>query len=90
MGALHGKDIAARLNEVIKSLESNVEVTAVCGCQVTIRLLQMARLNLLCEMHGISDAELRAFADELGEKQPTRKGSIIYLADRRRAGDAHG
>jgi hypothetical protein len=82
------KDVAARLNEVVKSLECDLEVTAACGRQVATKLLQMARLDLLCEIHGISDTELQAFADELGAKQPARKDSVIYLAERRRARDS--
>ncbi len=90
MGALHDKDVMARLNEVVKSLESNIEVTAVCGRQVATKLLQMARLDLLCKIHEISDAELQTFADELGRKQSTRKDPIIYLAEQRRDRGSRG
>jgi hypothetical protein len=82
------KDVAARLSEVVKSLESNAEVTAACGRQVATKLLQMARLDLLCKIHGISDAEFQAFADELERKQFARTDSIIYLAERKRIRDS--
>jgi hypothetical protein len=84
------KDVVARLNEVVRSLEGSVEVTDACGCEVVTKLLRMARLNLLCEIHGIADAELQAFADELGRKQPTRKASVVYLAERKRIRNSSG
>ena len=90
MRALPSKDIVARLNEVVQSLESNVEVTAICGRRVATELLRMARLNLLCEIHEISDAELQAFADELERQQSARKDSIIYLAEPRRVRGSRG
>lgn len=84
------RDVVLRLNKVVKSLESSIEVTAGCCRQVATKLLQMARLDLLCEIHEISDVELQAFVDELERKQLTRKNPIIYLADRRRVRDSHG
>jgi len=90
MTAPPSKDIVARLNEVVQSLESNVQVTAVCGRRVATELLQMARLNLLCDIHEISDAELRAFADELERQQLGRKDSIVHLAERRRVHGSRG
>jgi hypothetical protein len=87
MGDRVRKDVAAQLNAVVKSLESSIEVTAACGCQITTKLLQMARLHLLCEIHGIEDAEFQAFADELARKQQPRKDSVVYLDARRRVRD---
>jgi hypothetical protein len=85
MGHLMRKDIVERLNEVVKSIESSAEVTAACGRQSATRLLQMARLDLLCEIHEITNAELQAFASELGRKRPARKESVVYLAERKGA-----
>lgn len=58
-------DIAARLNEIIVRLERDAELTAACGLPVATKLLRMARLDLLCCIHGISDGELQAIGDEL-------------------------
>jgi hypothetical protein len=84
------KDVAARLNEVVGGLAANAEVTAACGCQFATKLLQMARLHLLCEIHGIKDAEFQAFADALAQKQSSRSNTIVYLAERKRVRDARG
>jgi hypothetical protein len=84
------KDVVTQLNDVVKNIQSNVEVTAACGCQLATKLLQMARLELLCEIHGIEDAEFRAFADELGRRRPARKDSVVDLAERRRVRDSRG
>ena len=90
MGAIVRKDVADRLNEVVRSLEDNLEVTAASGCQVATKLLRIARLHLLCEIHGITDAELQAVADELERKRPARKDSVVYLAERKRVRDSRG
>jgi len=76
--------VVARLSEVVESIEANIEVTAACGRQGATKLLQMARLDLLCEIHEISDSELLGFAEELARRHPTREGSVVYLAERRR------
>ena len=82
--------VAARLNEVVKSLECNIELTAACGSQVATKLLQMARLDLLCEIHGIRDNELQAFADEMMRKRLTRNEAVITLAELTRSRDSRG
>jgi hypothetical protein len=64
------EDVAARLNEIVVSLERDAEVTAAYGLFVTSKLLRMARLDLLCRIHGISDGELQAIGDELKRKTP--------------------
>jgi ribosomal protein S13 len=60
-----GDDLAARLNEIVIRLERDAEITAACGLSVTTKLLHMARLDLLCRIHDISDSELQAISDEL-------------------------
>jgi hypothetical protein len=62
------EDLAARLNEIVTRLERDAEVTAACGLPVTTKLLRMARLDLLCHIHDISDAELQAIGEELERK----------------------
>ncbi len=65
------KDVAARLLEIVEGLERDAKITAACGLHVTTKLLRMARLDLLCRIHGISDDELQAIGDELNRRQPT-------------------
>jgi hypothetical protein len=64
------EDVAARLNEIVGRLERDAEFTAACGLPVTSKLLRMARLDLLCRIHDISDGELQAIGDELKRKTP--------------------
>jgi hypothetical protein len=64
------KDVAAQLLEIVEGLERDAKVTAACDLQVTTKLLRMARLDLLCRIHGISDGELQAIGDELDSRQP--------------------
>jgi hypothetical protein len=71
-GDCMGEDLAARLNEIVMRLERDAEITAACGLPVTTTLLRMARLDLLCRIHDISDGELQAIGDEL--KRKVRRG----------------
>ena len=75
------KEVKARLDAVVKNLEQNIEVTAACGLEVTADLLRMARLDLLCQIHDISDDELQAFIDELITLKPAGRSSVIYLTE---------
>lgn len=79
-------DVATRLDEIVRRLERDGEVTAACGLKLATKLLQMARLELLCQIHEISDAELDAFTDRLSAKPAARNGTLVYLADRKRGG----
>jgi hypothetical protein len=63
---------AARLTGVVKALERDIEITAAYGLQGTTRLLRAARLDLLAQIHGISDAELQALSDALAGKKSAR------------------
>lgn len=69
------KDVAARLLEVVEGLEREAKVTAACGLPVTAKLLRMARLDLLCHIHGISEDELQAIGEELDSRQPIAEGT---------------
>jgi hypothetical protein len=64
------KDVAAQLLEIVEHLERDAKVTATSGLHVTTKLLRMARLDLLCRVHGISDGELQAIGDELDGRRP--------------------
>jgi len=68
-----GEDLAARLNDIVVRLERDAEVTAACGLLVATKLLRMARLDLLCRMHDISDGELQAISDELARDRRPRR-----------------
>jgi hypothetical protein len=63
-------DVAARLLEIAEGLERDAKATAGYGLDDTAKLLRMARLDLLCRIHGISDRELRAISDGLNRPQP--------------------
>jgi hypothetical protein len=71
------KDVAARLLEIVEHLERDAKVTAASGLHVTTKLLRMARLDLLCRVHGISDDELEAIGDELDSRQPMGDGTAM-------------
>jgi hypothetical protein len=70
-------DVAIQLLEVVEHLERDAKVTAACGMQVTTKLLRMVRLDLLCQIHGISERELEAIGDELNSRQPMSDGTAI-------------
>jgi len=81
-----GDIVKAHLDEIVKHLERDIEVTVACGLELTAKLLHMARLDLLCKIHAISDTELLAFTDQLNATPPARKRKLAYLADRSRDG----
>lgn len=83
-----GEDFTTRLSEIVKRLERDMEITAACGLQTTTKLLDAARLDLLCSLHAISDLELRRLADELCARDAASAGSVIYLAERKHIRDA--
>jgi hypothetical protein len=64
------KDESAQLHEIVKDLERGAAITAARGLHVTTKLLRMARLELLCQIHQISSGELRAIGDRLRRTQP--------------------
>lgn len=64
------EDLATRLTEIAERLGRDAEVAAACGLPITTKLLRMARLDLLCHIHDISDGELQAIGDELKRKWP--------------------
>jgi len=64
------EDVAARLNEIAIRLERDAEFTAACGLPDTAKLLRMARLDLLCRIHNISESELRAIGDQITRQEP--------------------
>jgi hypothetical protein len=66
-----GEDMAAKLDEVVGTLERTIDVTAGFGLDVTAELLRMARLDLLMRLYEISDEELEAFREALGGAKNT-------------------
>ena len=78
------KDVAARLNEVVKNLERDIAVLASCKFHLTVKLLRMARLDLLARIHGISDHELTAFAEALSKPAPTRRRTVVRASGQKR------
>jgi hypothetical protein len=83
-----GDDITARLSEIAKRLECDMQVTAACGLQTAAKLLDAARMDLLCSIHAISGPELQLLVDELNVRNSAGASSIVYLAERKRIRDA--
>jgi len=77
-------DVAARLNEIVRALERDIDVTAALGLDFTAGLLRMARLDLLMHVHGISDGELQALGDALSAENLSPEGNVIDLGRRKR------
>jgi hypothetical protein len=73
------EDVAARLNEVIGTLERNIDVTAGLGLDTAAALLRMARLDLRMRRYGISDEELEAFRQALDDAKNTDPENKIAL-----------
>jgi ribosomal protein S13 len=65
------EDVAARLNEVIGTLERYIGMTAGFGLDLAAELLRMARLDLLMRLYGISDEELEAVRKALDDAKNT-------------------
>ncbi len=77
MGQDTRKDVAAQLLEIVARLDRDAEVAAACGLHVAAKLLRMARLDLLCRVHGISDGELQAIGEELNSRRPMGDGTAM-------------
>jgi hypothetical protein len=78
------EDVALHLNDIVKALDRDIEATAGYGLHVTASLLRMARLDLLSQIHGISDEELEGFSDALIEKTSIRDHAVLCFNSRKR------
>lgn len=77
-------DVAEHLLEFIKSLEREIEFALRHKLDVAADLMRMTRLELLTQLHGISDEELQAFSDSLSSDKPTRGGSAVSQSSPKR------
>jgi hypothetical protein len=63
---------AAAVKQLIDDLDSRIETARHHSLDLVARLLDMARLELLMQHHGIDENEFEAFCDVLAEA-PERK-----------------
>jgi hypothetical protein len=73
-----------RLNELVTALDGHIGTVRAEGLDHTATLLAMAKLDLQMQIHGISDAELRALSDAVAAApMPSDDADIVDLASRR-------
>jgi hypothetical protein len=73
-----------RLNELVTALDGHIGTVRAEGLDHTAALLAMAKLDLQMQIHGISDAELRALSDAVAAApMPGDDADIVDLASRR-------
>ena len=73
-----------RLHDLVTALDAHIGTVRAEGLGHTATLLAMAKLDLQMQIHGISDAELRALSDAVAAApMPARDTGIIDLATRR-------
>jgi len=69
---------AEPLDEALAALNRLIAVTQKCDLHQSAQFLEMAKMQLLIEINGITDAEFVAFCDWLDGKRPqpdARRGS---------------
>jgi hypothetical protein len=59
---------------LIGRLKAELYVARKHSLDDTVRLLEMATLNLQCVVHSISDDELRQFSEMLRDNDPSEEG----------------
>jgi hypothetical protein len=75
-----------RLHDVVTALDGHIGTVRAEGLDHTATLLSMAKLDLQMQIHGISDAELRALSDAVAAAPMPSDDSdsdIVDLASRR-------
>jgi ribosomal protein S13 len=82
-----GEDAAARLNEVIGTLERTIEMIAGFGLDLAAELLRMARLELLMRLYEITDEELEAFREAMDNAKSADPENKIALSKGGHAAD---
>jgi len=72
-------DDAAAVKQMIDSLEDTIATARGRSYLFVTRLLEMARLELLMQYHGIQECELDTFCEALTEQSGSQRGrrSII-------------
>jgi len=79
------------LDEALAALDRLIKLAQREGYGASVQFLAMARTQLLIDVHGITDAEFRAFCDWLdGRKPPPEKDRRAGASRLRRDGHLHG
>ncbi len=80
-------DDAAAVKEMIDTLEGAIDTARARSYSFVTHLLEMARLELLMQYHGIQECELDTFCEALTQKsasQHDRRAVIVGNASPRR------
>jgi hypothetical protein len=80
---------AGLLEDAVASLDRVIALAHQQGYQGSVQFLQMARTQLLIDIHEVTDAEFRALCDWLDGKQP-RKNQRAAPSRLRRDGQMRG
>jgi hypothetical protein len=73
-----------RLQDLVTALDGHIRTVRAQGLDHAAALLCMARLELQLQIHGITDAELRALSEALARtSKPDPDIDVIDLASRR-------
>ena len=76
-----------KLHDLVSALDAHIGTVRAEGLDHTATLLAMAKLDLQMQIHGISDAELRALSDAVAAAPTaTTDSDVIDLATRRARG----
>jgi hypothetical protein len=73
--------MARQLQAIIAATDQHIRALQALGLSSTARLFAIAKLDLMMRMHGISEAEFRAFCEALEQGAATaRAAEVIDLA----------
>lgn len=59
------EDVTERWSQIVIALDDYIGLANSCGFSDAVLFLRMARLELMAKIHGITDAEMRAFCSVL-------------------------
>jgi hypothetical protein len=73
--------MARQLQDIVAVTNQHIRTLQALGLSGTAKLFAIARLDLLMNMHGISEQEFRAFCEALEQGAGTaREAEVIDLA----------
>lgn len=76
-------DMARQLQAIITATDQHIRTLQALGLSGTAKLFAIAKLDLMMNMHGISEQEFRAFCEALEQGAATaRKAEVIDLASK--------
>jgi hypothetical protein len=70
------------LQGIVEATQRHIQYLRSAGLGSTAKIYEIALLDLQTKLHGISDAELKAFCEVLQQKQPATAENVIDLAAR--------